>query len=579
MLYLAEVKKQSKGFIGGSETKIKLLAFQRNDQSWTAVPGEEMIVAEEASSFGDGTLVMVNLGGNRQLQGKPELAGGRLVTILQNFSRVLDKSKDKEEEIEQWKQSLTYQSQELNRREMELEARLEQIEEKSREVEVLAQQSQKIEREKAEAARLKKELEGAWEHLRGEQRRLEERKEELSRSNVLDEEQALKLRELIARISSALMPADTIKEQLQWSWDTVNAQQVNLDKHWQQLEQQKKDVDRQQAEINAQKEKLQSRKEQFKLEVDSLEQVKSELQLQRSILKNKQELLQTIAWNFQNQEKLYELTSRLAIDSGSLLLDSKVDVQALESMPLGELEGIVANLQGELEKFGRFTKEQEDELTLQHQEVEELRQKIERAGEFDRFDLETELEEAQDQYQILDRSLSGSRRNLLERQGILKQHIKILRARQGIVDSETMSDRVNLGPLLHQIEESKQQQEEDKEKLENQLEQFQNNIRHLEETIKQKAAEQETKKREIEEEEEKYQQAKTNLIQIQSQVNIYQETLQPLQDNLNQIREKFGALEQLLNRVAEGGERQAQAFVEMEKMMSALTGIPQIEVV
>lgn len=579
MLYLAEVKKQSKGFIGGSETKLKLLAFQRNDQSWTAVPGEETIVAEEANNFGDGTLVMVNLGGNRQIQGKPELAGGRLVAILQSFSRVLDKSKDREEEIEQWKQSLTYQSQELNRREMELEARLEQIEEKSREIETLAQQSEEVARAKAEVARLKKELEGAWEHLRGEQRRLEERKQELSRSNVLDEEQALKLREAISRISSAVMPADTIKEQLQWTWEALNDRQANLDKHWQQLEQQQREIVRQQEEVERQGEKLQSRKEQFKVEVESLEQVKTELQVQRNIFKNKQELFQTLDWNLQNQDKLYELTSGLAIDSGSLLLDTKVDIQALEKMPLGELEGIVAHLQGELEKFARFAKEQEDELTAQHQEVEELKHKIERAGEFDRFDLETELEEAQDQYQILDRSLSGSRRNLLERQGILKQHIQVLRARQGIVDAQTFSNQINLGPLLHQIEEQKQQQQEEKEKLETQLEQFQHNIRHLEETIKHKSAEREAKQREIEEEDKKWQEAKINVIQLQSRLNLYQETLQPLQDNLNQIREKFAALDQLLNRIAEGGDRQAQAFLEMEKMMSALTGIPQIEVV
>jgi hypothetical protein len=52
--YLAEVKKQSKGFIGGTETKLKLLAFQRNDQSWCAVPGEETLNCEAANNFGEG---------------------------------------------------------------------------------------------------------------------------------------------------------------------------------------------------------------------------------------------------------------------------------------------------------------------------------------------------------------------------------------------------------------------------------------------------------------------------------------------------------------------------------------------
>lgn len=128
VLYLAEVKKQKKTFIGGLKAELKLLAFQHNDQRWSSLPVEVTIESKEAKNFGDGALVIVYLDKNQQIQGTPELAGRRVVRLLQNFSASLEKSEYQAEKIEQWKQSLTLQIHELNRREMEMKARLQQLE-------------------------------------------------------------------------------------------------------------------------------------------------------------------------------------------------------------------------------------------------------------------------------------------------------------------------------------------------------------------------------------------------------------------------------------------------------------------
>lgn len=144
MLYLAEVKKQKKGFLGGLTTELKLLAFERNDQRWSVVFEEETIPAEKAKYFGDGTLVIVNLGRNRQIQGTPELAGMRVVRLLQNFSAILEKSKYQEEKMKEWKQSLSLQIEELHRRNMEVKVRLEQLEQMEEEFRRLKQQGQEI---------------------------------------------------------------------------------------------------------------------------------------------------------------------------------------------------------------------------------------------------------------------------------------------------------------------------------------------------------------------------------------------------------------------------------------------------
>ena len=160
MLYLAEVKKQTKGLISGLKTELKLLACQEKDQAWTPVTGEETISCDYLSYVGEGALLLVNLNGNKQVQGTPELAGNRLVRQLQYFSRLLEKSKQQEEDIEQWRQSLTIQSQELNRRREEINAQLEEIERKAQEFENLEEQRQEIQE--------------AWDKLQVEEQRYSE---------------------------------------------------------------------------------------------------------------------------------------------------------------------------------------------------------------------------------------------------------------------------------------------------------------------------------------------------------------------------------------------------------------------
>ncbi|MEL0593830.1 MAG: hypothetical protein U1O81_06130, partial [Planktothrix rubescens PR223] len=52
MLYLAEVQKQSNKFgLGGGRTELKLLACQRGENNWSAVSGDEVVLAEDATNF------------------------------------------------------------------------------------------------------------------------------------------------------------------------------------------------------------------------------------------------------------------------------------------------------------------------------------------------------------------------------------------------------------------------------------------------------------------------------------------------------------------------------------------------
>ena len=283
MLYLAEVQKQKSGFMGAGKAEIKLLAFQRPDQSWNPVQGEEAIAAEEANNLNAGTLVLADLNANRQVQRIQE-AGRPLVSILQNFSRTLEKSKRQEEEIEQWKQSLTYQSQELNRRNMEMEARLEQLQQMESDFNQLEAQRQEIETGREKMAQLQqeierngRELEGAWEHLRGEQRRLNEQQTQLQQTPSLDAVQTQQIQELLTCLSNGVAPTEAVWEQLNFALEMVATQQGVLGEHWQQFEQQHGYAQQQQEEVDRQAETLQNSFSQWQQAQNSWEQASNQL--------------------------------------------------------------------------------------------------------------------------------------------------------------------------------------------------------------------------------------------------------------------------------------------------------------
>lgn len=125
MLHLAQV--QRKGFLGKAE--LRLLARQKSETTWALISEEDVILSAEAGSFGEGVLVLVELSDTRQVLTIQDatpwvldlvqryLLTGITPTILQQEA----------ERAEQWRQSLTLQSQELGRRSLEVEARREQI--------------------------------------------------------------------------------------------------------------------------------------------------------------------------------------------------------------------------------------------------------------------------------------------------------------------------------------------------------------------------------------------------------------------------------------------------------------------
>lgn len=561
MLYLAEVIQKKGGIMGGGKAELRLLACQRTEQNWTAVSGEEIVPADEASKYGAGALLLVDLTASKQVQRIQE-AGRPLVSILQNFSRLQEKFKTQEEEIEQWKQSLTYQSQELNRREMEMEARREQLEQLESDFEQLEQQRQEvsssrgeIDQLRGEVTRQQQELEGAWAHLSGEQRRLEERQSEMQQSPALDEHSANQLQSLLNQLSStAMSPSDDLQGNLHRVNDLIGQEQGLLSSHWQQFEQHRSTSEQLGGEIEQQVQSLNHLRHTWQEAEDALQKAKSDVHSQESRLQLKEEQVQQLNGQIQHHNELHsQLTS---LSSGETVqADTTVDLSAIEAMGIQSLESIVSDLRGEYEKSLPFVRSQEEELESKQAEIQTLQEKLSQVSEFERMTLESELNDERDAYQFLNETLVGQRRNLIEKEAALKVHQRVLARRQGKPDPTRTDGSVDLSPALSRIEQARQQQQDQLQQVSGELDHIRGEVQSAHERLAQQSQEQMNRRQEIDQLESTLVAQRGTLAEITGKVYLYQEMMEPLQqifNGLQQGTEAFsGQMEQMLSTGAE----------------------------
>ena len=548
MLYLAEVQKRPTSFsLGGGKTDLKLLACQRSENNWLAVPGEEVIPADEAKEFSPGALVLVDLDNNKQVL-QIQDAGRQLVKILQNFSRFQEKSKIQWEEIEQWKASLTFQAQELNRREVELQAKEEQVENLQTDINKLEHERQEISQAQQEFQQLQKqiernreELETAGLELQRQKQELKQHQGELGKSAVLNQDQYQYIQDLLSWLTEAVTPADFLGEKLTQSLEIVNNEKESLEqrrKEWENTGNTNSNA--QQEESKSLASNVQSKWLEWQQAQESLVLKTAELRVQEALLASKQEYSQVLNGQIGMQTQLYEQLSHLMALEGNGTTQ-KVNVEALEKMPLHELEELVQNLRQDLHRDMSFVKDQEEELALQLQEMDALQRRIDNASEYDRINWDSELSDEKDRYRILNESLVGSQRNLKEREEILSRHQAVLWSRLDNSSHREESNQIYLAPMLLQVKTHRQELREELQKLEVEIQQIQTEIRQKEEMIGGQAQQQAVKKNEIK----KLELSLREKQEVNTQVGdgvVYQEVMLPLEGHLEQLRQQLQEL-------------------------------------
>ncbi len=536
----------------GTKAEMQLLAYERNDKSWNAVSNEEPIRADEVNDFSDGTLILVNLSSSRQIQGSPELASNRIVGILQNFSRLLDKNKSKDDDIEQWRQSLSIQAEELQRQRQDVETRLADLAGADEELRHLAQQREELTNLKAETNNLiqefeqkQAELNNAWEQLREEQRNLESLQQNNS-SEDFNPFSAEASNQLSAAVSQN---TEQLQERIGTALIHVQQQQDHLQSFWDNLEQDRQILQGLQSEMDKLSEVLQWQTNDLRDRAQSVENAQIQLQVQQELFNTKQSTLHNLQLSLQNQTELQEMLHNLALGIGNQPSESSVDIGALEAMPLGELENIVNQLKADLDKLVRFVNDQEEELTIQREAVEAIQQKISSttgSNVMQLQELETELKDEQDCMKMLNETLVGQRRTLGEHAATFRQHLKILKQRQGVIEVDTAID-IDLNPVISRLEQFQQEQSEQQQKLSQEIAQYQSSLQQLQEVLTSQEYDMQQQQAAFEQNQEEYQQKQEERAKLASRVEFCETQLQPIQNNLDGIAQPLRELEQLVN--------------------------------
>ncbi|MEM9507255.1 MAG: pilus motility taxis protein HmpF [Cyanobacteria bacterium P01_E01_bin.35] len=564
MLYLAEIQKHNKSFLGGVETKLKLIACQRNDQSWSLVTNES-ITTEEANDFGDGALVVLNLGTNRQLQGKIELASQKIIGVLKNFSRLIEKNQEQEQEINQWKESLAIQSEELSRRQIEMETRLEHVEQMEEEFKQFEQQRSEIALAKAESEKIRAEfetktaeLEGAWSQLRGQQRNIDE---QLKQAKVLDPTQVAAIKQQIATISNTIAVANALQEQLDVAESAAKEQQAVLQSHWDNLNLNSQEIISKKEALEKVTAEITDSKKQINSLQDSIVEAEQQLAIEQKSLEVKQELTQFLNVQSEAQKSMLQMLAASELDADGI---SKANIDELENMPLPSLEETVETLKKDLEKVARFVNDQEEELDWQCKAVEGLEAKIAEVNDFERLTLEQELADEKEAKKMLDQTLVGQRRSLKERHQVLLEHSRVLKRRQGIVDFdfESAIQDIDLTPIKQGLEKQQQKLESQQQDLSEAVAQIEEGIQRLRSNLEQHKTQKSQLELAMNQQQDSWHDLNLQIVQMQSQISFYEQQLQPIQDNLDTINHQIEAMRELMTNQAENNPSDALKQVE-----------------
>ena len=451
-----------------------------------------------------------------------------------------------------------------------MENRLEQVEQMEEEFKEFEQKRQEIEQARAETEKIKaefeaksQELQGAWEQLKGKQQHLEE---QIQQSKILDEAQAAQIQSQLQILSVVTSSNNSVKHKLQSAFEAIDSQQKTMDPNWQQqhfenIQQKREELDRCETQLNQNQQELESL-------IVSVAETNRQLQADQKSLEVKQELTKFLDSQLLSQDSMLQMLSGVETESSDKG-GQKLDLNALENMPLPDLEATVENLKKDLEKLASFVSDQEEELGWQCKAVEELEAKIAGASEFERLTLEQELADEKEAKKMLDQTLVGQRRSLRERHNILLQHSRILKRRQGVIDLEDSDSDIDLEPIKQNLESQKAELEAKKAQINREIAEIEQKILQLQEELQQQTSRKEQLKAEIEQQQDNCQQLKIAVTELESNSNFCNQYLQPLQNTLDNIRQELSSIEQLM--AVDGEQSPDSAINEIDRIIKELT--------
>jgi len=557
--YLAELQKTQAAFGLGGNSSVRLLARNTGENIWQSITNEQVLSVQDSSQakdFKDGQMVIAEITSSNQVQSIQD-ASKKIVNILQAFSRSQDKYKSAEEEVEQWKQSLNFQSQELHRREQELEHKeleLEHLDARKLEIEDL---ESKFAKERSEIEQLRNNIEA-------------ERGQFEAKAAALTVDQAEHIKTLISQLSTSFTNPDSLRDKIHSAVDLLNQRQEILTGFWQSLDGLKNESEKQKSILSKSTEELNIRKSQWQQTQIALADAQAELKAQRGILKLQENNMAMSRVQLDAQVDLYEQTSN-AIEAfggpGSMEVLSPEEESRLQSMSIEDLESTIKALQADFDKLVNYVSAQEDELAGLEGEIADLQSEVETADQFGRIELESNKEFAEEQYKLLEESVSGMRRSMQERLSVLNQQKAVLDRRKGLTVEE--SPVQSLLPLLSQIEAQKNRQEQELRKMESQIEAVRNYTQQQQEVLSKQTQEHLQQEQAIRTAEVQQQDRIKVLAELLGQIIAQEQLLRPVQDIVDTLRPQLESAIQDLG-VMSNGNNSSQVLTDLQSVIQSL---------
>ena len=558
MKYLAEVQRRQKtGFLTTQASiELNVLAVQRGEL-WNATTAHLQLTAQDEKrleSYGQGVLVLVETNANNQIQqvqdAKPHVMG-----IMRQLAQMQEKLQQVQEESEEMQHSLMLQAQEFHRRQMELEERLAQVEQAEAAMAELEAQRQQMEAFQAEISALQveiqhkeRELQQAWQQLAAERAEFER-----NRAGVLTQELAQRMMDCLERLRYAQPAGDS------WGhWQTLLTQEQEfLAGHWHRLDQERREAQALQEQLHHQKQAWQSQWQQLQAREAQLVTQEQLVAAWQAECDQAQQRLRALEEALRLQEQTCQQLKPLV---GAAAL---VDKAALLAMPLEELERDVHEKEQALKNFQSYLRDQEEELRMQQEAIDDIRRRIQQANDYDRIDLENELESEQQNYQFLEASLQGQRQTLAEREAIARAYREILDQRLGR-PTAAANDR-DIEPIFRLAEQQYHLLQQERQTQAQRLQEKQAQLHHSQQTLAQEREACTQQRQALEQQQQELQHTQQRLDQIGGRIQTYQELLPPQQERLDQM---WGCYHQLSQGATQG---QAQVVEELVGLMAQAT--------
>jgi len=205
----------------------------------------------------------------------------------------------------------------------------------------------------------------------------------------------------------------------------------------------------------------------------------------------------------------------------------------------------------------------------------EIQQKIVHSSEEEKVNLESELADEQDLYQMLNKSLVGQRCNLIGQQKTLQQNQVVLWQRQGIL-LDTKGEPSDFESIISELETQKQQKSAEIEGLEIYIAQMLTAMETDQELINHETQEVEEKRRKVNSLEEQFLNLRMASAEYMGRISLYQEALQPIQDALDRLREQLDMIAGSLTQLQEFDDSRMQVVAELRQVIGSFMNLSEV---